>query len=132
MSEENVEIVRAALAAFNRRDVKALRALLTEDAEIVPIRAALEDTAYRGPNAVTRWYAALEESWEDLSVKVEEMRNGGDRVIALGRVRGRGRASGAAVDVEAAALFRFRGGLISNLHIYTDRAKAFEAAGLSE
>src|SRR6266446_3207596 len=84
MSEENVERVRAAAAAFNRRDVEAFGALLTEDAEIVPIRAALEDTAYTGTNAVTRWFAAVEESWEDLSVEVEEMRSGAIRSLPLG------------------------------------------------
>jgi ketosteroid isomerase-like protein len=48
MSRENVEIVRAALDAFNRRDREGFGAILAEDAEIVPVRAALEGTVYRG------------------------------------------------------------------------------------
>jgi len=43
--------MRAAMAAFNRRDGEALGAVLAEDAEIVPVRAAVDGTVYRGPDA---------------------------------------------------------------------------------
>ena len=132
MSQENVESVRAAADAFNRRDEEAFRALTADDVELVPIRAALEGTVYRGPDAVARWWAAVDDSWEDLTVEIEEVRDAGDRVLALGRIRGRGRGSGAAIDVEAAALAEFRDGLITRWHNYTDRASALEAAGLRE
>jgi hypothetical protein len=36
------------------------------DAEIIPLRAALEDTADRGPNALTGFYAAVDDSWESV------------------------------------------------------------------
>jgi ketosteroid isomerase-like protein len=132
MSEENVESTRAVIEAFNRRDVEALKALLITDAEIVPIRAAMEGTVYRGPDAAEQWFAAIDESWEELHVEIEEARDGGDRVLGLGRIRGRGRESGAPIDVEAASVAYFRDGLITTLHNYTNRADAFEAAGLSE
>ena len=48
MSEANVEAMRMAMDAFNRRDGEQFDALLTADAEIVPVRAALEGTTYRG------------------------------------------------------------------------------------
>ncbi|MGA8927221.1 MAG: hypothetical protein WB462_13450 [Solirubrobacterales bacterium] len=66
MSEENVEIVRTAMEAFNRRDAKTFAAYLAEDAEIVPMRAALEGTVYRGPDAASQYCAAVEESWDNL------------------------------------------------------------------
>jgi ketosteroid isomerase-like protein len=132
MSEENIESMTAVIEAFNRRDVEALKALLITDAEIVPIRAAMEGTVYRGPDAVEQWFAAIDESWEELRVEIEEARDAGDRVLGLGRIRGRGRESGAPIDVEAASVAYFRDGLITTLHNYTNRADAFEAAGLSE
>ena len=91
MSEENVERMRAALDAVNLRDVEALTALLAKDAEIVPMRAALEGTVFRGPDAVAQWYAALDESWEEMEGKIESVRDLGDRVLVLGRLQGRGR-----------------------------------------
>jgi ketosteroid isomerase-like protein len=118
--------------AFNRRDVKALKALLATDAEIVPVRAAMEDTIYRGSDAAEQWVAAIDESWEELFVEIGEARDGGDRVLALGRIRGQGRESGAPIDVEAASVAYFRDGLVTTLHNYTNLAEALEAAGLSE
>ena len=132
MSEENVETVRAALEAFNRRDGEAFGALLARDAEIVPMRAALEGTVYRGPDAAAQYCAAVDESWENLRWEVEEIRDGGDWVLALGRIRGRGRVSGAGIDVEAAWVARFRDGLVANFRTWTDRGEARKAAGLSE
>ena len=132
MSRANVESARAVVEAFNRRDVEALTALLAQDVEIVPIRAAVESTVYRGPDAAAQWYAAVDESWEDLKVEIEEVRDRGDRVLVLGRIRGRGRGSGAAIDVEAASVGYFRDGLITRLHHFTNRAEALEAAGLAE
>ena len=128
MSQENVESMRAGIEAFNRRDVEAATALLAKDAEIVPIRAVLEGTVYRGPAAVAQWYAAVDESWDELRVEIEEVRAAGDRVIALGRIRGQGHESGAAIDVEAASVAHFRDGLITSLQHYTNRAEALKAA----
>ena len=132
MSEENVESMRAVIEAFNRRDAEALKALLSPDAQVVPIRAAIEDTVYRGPDAAEQWIAAIDESWEELRVELTEAREAGDRVLGLGRIRGQGRESGAPIDVEAAAVAHFRDGLITTLHTYTNPADAYKAAGLSE
>ena len=72
MSQENVEIVRTAIDAFNRRDAKTFAADLAQDAEIVPMRAALEGTVYRGPDAASQYCAAVDESWDNLRWEVEE------------------------------------------------------------
>jgi ketosteroid isomerase-like protein len=66
MPGKNVEIMQTAMKAFNRRDGEGFDALLTEDAEIVPVRAALEGIVFRGPNAATQYCTAVDESWENL------------------------------------------------------------------
>jgi ketosteroid isomerase-like protein len=132
MSQENVETMRAAIEAFNRRDGKAFGAFLDQDAEIVPVRAALEGTTYRGADAAVKYCAAVDESWENLEWEVEEIRDGGDWVLAMGRIRGEGRGSGAAIDARAGWVARFRDGLVTNFRTYADRAEALEAVGVSE
>jgi ketosteroid isomerase-like protein len=132
MSQENVETMRTAIVAFNRRDGKGFGALLARDAEIVPVRAALEGTVYRGPDAAAQYCAAVDESWEDLRWEVEEVRDGGDWVLALGRIRGGGRGSGAVIDARAGWVAHFREGLVTSFHTYADRADALEAVGLEE
>jgi ketosteroid isomerase-like protein len=132
MSQENVETVRAAIEAFNRRDGESFDALLADNAEIVPVRAALEGTVYRGPNAATQYCAAVEASCEDLTWEVEEVRDGGTWVLALGRIRGRARGSGAASDARGAWLARFSGRTVTSFRTFPERGEALEAVGLAE
>lgn len=132
MSEENAEIMRTAMDAFNRRDVEGLGAFLARDAEIVPVRAALEGTVYRDPDAVAQYCAAVDESWENLTWEVEKVRDGGSWVLALGRIRGGGRGSGAVIDARAGWVAHFREGLVTSFHTYADRGEALDAVGLEE
>jgi ketosteroid isomerase-like protein len=132
MSQANVETMRTAMDAFNRRDGEGFGALLARDAEIVPVRAALEGTVYRGPDAAAQYCAAVDESWEDLTWEVEEVRDGGSWVLALGRIRGGGRGSGAVIDARAGWVAHFHKGLVTSFHTYADRAQALEAVGLEE
>jgi ketosteroid isomerase-like protein len=127
----NVDIMRTALAAFNDRDGAGFDALLDQRAEIVPVRAALEGTTFRGPDAASQYCAAIEASWEELRWEVEEIRGLGSRVIALGHIQGRGRDSGAAIDATGAWVADLRDGLITRFQTYSDRAKALEDVGLS-
>jgi ketosteroid isomerase-like protein len=132
MSQENVRVVQAAIQAFNRRDSDKFRTLLARDAEIVPARAALEGTVYSGPDAAARYCAAVDERWENLRWEVDEIRDGDGWVLALGRIRGRGRDSGAEFDARAGWVAHFGEGLVTNFHTYADRGQALEAVGLSE
>ena len=132
MSQENVETMREIVEAFNERDGRRFDAFLTEDAEIVPVRAALEGTVYSGPNAATQYCTAVDQSWDDLRWEVEEIRDGGEWVLALGRIRGKGHDTGAAIDSRAGWMAHFRSGDIAKFQTYADRAEALEAAGLSE
>jgi ketosteroid isomerase-like protein len=128
----SADIMRAALAAFNRRDGAGFDALLDDDAEIVPVRAALEQVTFRGPNAGSQYCAAVDESWEELSWELEEIRELGGRVIALGHIRGRGRDSGAGIDARGAWIAELSDGLITRFQTYSDRTQALDAVGLED
>jgi len=132
MSDENVEQLRIAIEAFNRRDGAKFDAVLTADAEIVPVRAALEGTTYRGSDAGSQYCAAVEKTWESLKWEVEEIRDVGDSAVAVGHIRGSGRDSGATIDTAAGWVARFRDGLITGFRTYTDCHEALKAVGLSQ
>ncbi|MEO7196892.1 MAG: nuclear transport factor 2 family protein [Solirubrobacterales bacterium] len=132
MSEENVEILRRAFEAFNRRDADGFATLCTQDVEIVPIRAAVEDTIYRGPDAVNRFFTESDQVWDHLRVEVDEIHDLGDRVLVLGLFCARGRASGAEVEIKAGWVAELEGGLIAAARTYASGEDALEAAGLSE
>jgi ketosteroid isomerase-like protein len=131
MSHENVEIVRRAEAAINRRDLEELKLLMAPDCQVVPLSAAVDSTLYRGADVVATWFAALDESWESNTAEAETFRDGPDWVLTLGRIRARGRTSGASLDVSAAAIWRVRDGLITSVRIYTDRDRALADLGLA-
>src|SRR3954464_13236363 len=121
MTQENVRAMRAAIEAFNRRDGEAFGALMAADAEIVPVRAALEGTTFTGPDAAAQYCVAVEESWEDLRWDVDEIRDGGAWVLAVGHIRGGGRGSGAGIDARAGWVGHFRDSLITRFQTFADR-----------
>jgi ketosteroid isomerase-like protein len=132
MSGGEIETTRAAIEAFNRRDGASFDALLAADPEIVPVRSALEGTVYRGPAAGSEYCAAVDESWENLTWELEEVREGEGWALALGRIHGSGRGSGATIDARGGWLVRFEHGLITSFRTYPDRAQALRDMGLSE
>ena len=87
---------------------------------------------YRGREGVERFAADTRENWEELQNVAEEFRDLGDRVLSLGRIKGRGKGSGAPVDQPFAAILDFRGDRIWRSRVYLDRAEGLRAAGLSE
>jgi ketosteroid isomerase-like protein len=56
----------------------------------------------------------------------------GDRVLAPGRNRGRGKGSGVPVDGPYGAVFDFCDGKISRIRLFVDHGEALWAAGLTE
>jgi ketosteroid isomerase-like protein len=132
MSPENVEIARQLLKRWNRGDHSFGRELYDDSCEIVFSASWFPDPgAYRvGAEALGAW-TTFTEAFEQVESGVDRIVEAGEQVVALTRVRGRGRASGAAVAAETAIVFTFRGGKVARVEL-TDRAEAFEAAGLRE
>ncbi len=115
---------------FNTQDVESAQAHSTDDVVIVPLRAAIEDTTYRGPRAFAAFRADNEEAWEELRFDAEALHEAGNRVVAIGQVSARARMTGADVTTRLAMLFEFRDDKFSKLRTYVDVDEALEAAGL--
>jgi ketosteroid isomerase-like protein len=130
MSQENVEIARLMGEYFNRGDREAFQRLFAPDAELIPLRAALEETVYRGPNGSADFWADSDESWETLAFDPDEIRDLGDRVLLTGRLRGKARQTGVEVDSQIGLIATFANGKVTNLRTYASVAEALEAAGL--
>jgi ketosteroid isomerase-like protein len=130
MSQENMELARRMIEWFNTRDAEAAQAHSTDDVEIVPLLAAMEDTIYRGPEAFAAFGADNDEAWEELHFEAEAVRDAGSKVLLIGELSARARVTGADVTARLAMLFEFRGGKFSRLQTYVDVGEALEAAGL--
>jgi ketosteroid isomerase-like protein len=133
MSQENLEIPRDLIEAYNRGDIPSFLELLDPDVEWIPIMAALEGRVYRGREGVRRWLDDIARDWEYFEPCYEEYHDLGDRVLILGTWRARGRASGVELENQPATwLYEIKDGRAVWMRTFTDRAEALEAAGLSE
>jgi ketosteroid isomerase-like protein len=133
LETHNAEIVRKMLGAVSRFDVDTMVETVQPDYEFVPIMAALEGRVYRGHDGVRKWVAEMETHWEYFECCPLEFHDLGDRVLAFGHWRARGRASGVEVDGQPATwLGWFRDGLLCRWRTFTDRDEALAAAGVTE
>jgi len=126
---ENIEIVKQLMDAFDRRDIDALVALATPDLEWFPVFAArVEGDVYRGRRGIEAFLGDLGETWEEFRPMPEQYRDLGDRVLALGRLKTRGRSSGVPVDSPWAGIYDLRGGAVSRIRTFLDHDEALQAA----
>jgi uncharacterized protein len=133
MSEENVEIVRRFLDAYPRGDVEELLSYIDPEAELhSAIVGGAEGNVYRGHEGFRKWYADSSESFEELRGEWSEFRDLGDRVLALGAVKARGRESGVELDSPMGWVITVRRGKAVKAEGFLSRAEALEAAGLRE
>jgi ketosteroid isomerase-like protein len=129
----NTELVRRLLEATSRFEADEMIAVIQPDYEFVPIMAALEGRVYIGPDGVRQWISEMRTHWEYFECCPQEYHDLGDRVIAFGHWRARGRASGVEVDGQPATWVAwFRDGLLCRWRTFTDRAEALEAAAVTE
>jgi ketosteroid isomerase-like protein len=132
MSREKVELVRAALSAFQARDVEAWVKCFHADAEVLWPRNLLEGGSYRGHDGVRRAIADSFETWEDIRLEEVDMRIVDDQVVLLTRNTIVGKDEAPAVDYQGAYLVKFRDGKVVYFRPYENHREALEAAGLSE
>jgi ketosteroid isomerase-like protein len=132
MSQENVEVVQAFFDAYNVRDSEAVDRLLHPEADITTLsaRAGLGDHWSQG--ATKRYFEQLDEAWAEFRIEIEEYRELGERVVALGVQRGAGRSSHIEVASDFAVVFVVRSSQILLLDSYDNWKAALEAAGLRE
>jgi hypothetical protein len=72
MSQENVEVVKSAVAAFNERDIDRYLAGCTEDIEVRTPFAAISGV-YRGPDDVRRYFADIQDTSSDVRLELEHV-----------------------------------------------------------
>ena len=137
MSQENVEVVRRTIEAYNRTYAEGtpdLYDLLDPEVEWVPMSALLEGTRYHGHDGVRQWMEEMKRDWTSFEVRPERFLDlGDDRVLTLGVWRAQGRGGDVLLDFQQASwLFQVKGGRLVRLQTFTDRSEALEAAGLRE
>jgi ketosteroid isomerase-like protein len=141
VSEENVERLLEATELFNRfadapesgnpEDVLSFLRLMDPVINFEPQQALLQGT-YIGHDGVVGWLADVAEHYENGHMDYADIRDLGERVLALGTLRVTGRGSGIEIEVPLAIMASFRDGLITHLKDYGEKDQALAAAGLAD
>jgi ketosteroid isomerase-like protein len=124
----NVAVVQAALDAYNRRDVDGLCALMTDDVEMNPAVSALTGRVYHGHEGVAEWFGDVDESFSIFRIECIDLRDLGDRVLALTRFEAEGHASGLELGSELGLVLGIEDGRISTWLGYFSHSEAVKAA----
>ena len=131
MSQENVDRFVEGTEAFNRGDVDAW--LERYDTEVVfEPQVAAVDGASVGHDGLRAFAATIGDVYDQFQVRFHDVRDLGERVLALGEASTIGRESGVRMDQPLAIVASFREGRIVHFKDYGDKAQALAAVGLSE
>jgi ketosteroid isomerase-like protein len=131
MSQENVDVVRAAYEAWNAGDMDAWADFLAPDVISRPPEGWPEPGPFVGREAFVRWCEQLRETWDaDALEPIGDFIDIGDRVAV--RQIWRGAGSGPEANLEMTWVGTVRKGKIVFVEFFWDHAEALEAVGLSE
>jgi ketosteroid isomerase-like protein len=90
-------------------------------------------TLFHGLDGAMRIRNGWFDAWDEHRLEIDEAFDGGvDDVVATVHLIGRGRGSGAEVDVHVYGQFKVRDGKVVYLYEQVNRAEALKAAGLAE
>ena len=130
MSQENVKIAKDFYDAYNARNSDALDRLLHPEAEITTLsaRGGLGGDWSRG--TTRQYFEQLDEAWTGLRIEIEEYREVGERVVALGVARGAGTSSHVELTSNFAAVLLVRDTQIVLVDSYSNWEDALEAAAV--
>ena len=131
MSQENVEIVRAAYAAWNAGNTDAFRAFYDPEVILRPPSMWPEPGPFVGRETVMRFFQQTREIWDtDTLEPISDFIDAADRVIVRYTWRGAGRGPDSIMEMTNVVTVRKR--KIFYQEIFQDHAEALEAAGLAE
>ena len=134
MSQENVEILDAFYAAFNRRAFDDIVRCMDPNVELRPgVMAPDSEARYLGHDGLRTFLSEVAPGpWETVTMEpTERIEAEGGRILSVDQWRFRG-SDGMDLEQELPTLYAFRRGLIVSIDGFTERAAALKAAGLSE
>jgi ketosteroid isomerase-like protein len=130
VSERHLETIRQGHRAFNLGEVTWAEKLVAEDADWRPTgEFPGMEGVYRGPEAMVRWMETIRAEWEEFEVSLGDvLAEEGDAVAVVEELWGRGRGSGAEVEMLIYSVYRFGpDGKITERLAFTSRDEALAA-----
>jgi ketosteroid isomerase-like protein len=132
MSQENVEIVREVLEAWQQGDEEKRARLMDPQVEMHGTVGGLEEGRIaHGLSQIDETFEKEDlEAWDVRRLEAEEFIDAGDDVVVLLHEYRRGRGSGVELEAETAVVVGVSGGRVVRMQGYMDRDAALKAVGL--
>jgi len=124
----NVDLARAAYAAFGAGDIPGVLALFSDDHVWTTQDSLSFGGVYRGPQGAGEFFTKLPQVFAELRVEPERYIDGGDTVVAQGRHRGRS-VAGRSFDVPWVHVWTYRNGRATSFTEIMDSAPVAIALG---
>ncbi len=131
MSQENVEIVKRALAEFQRGNFWVPE-FFEPDVRIRWLDAVGAPSETVGLQDMSTFMLNWLETFDNMSMVAERVVDAGDQVVVIAAWQGRGKASGVDTEWRQGTVWTLRDGRVASVIGYQEPSDAFEAAGLSE
>ena len=131
MSQENVEMVRRAHEAYERGDLTEMVKDL--DPEMISYRDAPDGATYNGSEGLLQLIADWVEGFDEFTFTTHELLDANDHQVVV-RVHNRAVGAQSSVPIEGDFWFvhTLRDAKVTRIDMFASKARALEAAGLSE
>jgi ketosteroid isomerase-like protein len=117
----NEDIVRTLFDAFSRRDLQSAVELMHRDVVFQPMTAAVTRAGepYRGHEGIRHYTEDVERHWQQLTIRLKQIRSAGRAVVALGLVSGSG-SGGSFEEAPTTWVVKFKEGRVAHVQIFSD------------
>jgi ketosteroid isomerase-like protein len=123
---ENADLVRGFYAAAAAGDPRAME-LFAGDVEFRMPEVLPHGGVIHGREALAGYFGDVRGRWDGFRAELDDLVDGGERVVALGRFCGRPKANGRYVEVPFALVWTLRDGRAVHVDEHTDTARLLEA-----
>jgi ketosteroid isomerase-like protein len=124
----NAERVRAFYEAMATGDTGAMR-IFDPDVEFVMPEVLPHGGTITGIDALGRYFGEVMGRWDDFRAVLDDLVDGDERIVALGRFCGRPAATRRYVEIPFALVWTFRDGAAVRVDEHTDTALLLRALG---
>ena len=120
----DIEVVKAAFAAFAARDLQAVLALSRPDIELTALTGAHAGRTdpYRGHDGMRQYFRDVAAVWEELRLTPREFREEGDLILVTGKVSAHSRSR-----TVTGWIWQLRNGKVTFVRVYASAADAIAA-----
>lgn len=133
MTDENVELVRQVLDAFNSGDIELIVAFTHPDfqADVPPTLSAEPDT-YRGHEGVRRYWESFQDAMDEIRFEPKRFWVAGEVVVVVMHITAKGRRTGIAVEQRTVGVWTICEGKALRIRAYASLSEALGSVGLTE